>query len=455
MPTLFSEYLSCGRSLMVPVKARIFRSVNDEWEEICMGMIFRIEKDCIFIEDDGTGKCFEMSLGKKQCERSEKNIVIVYNDLEEHAVCFETEDIRDDFVEFMEKDVLSKDGMSTEGRMTFEKESNLFSNLLRISRYMDGSVFGRMLESRDGVLNLLRMEDFHLFRMLLENKEKVFELFGVVLNSKINKVTPHGFYREIIAKNLDESTARTYENFLIMINKQELTRNESKVTEMSDEEIRSFLKRCGSNVCRVGNIDVYLERIYRDNNYFCETFYYLCFIFRERMSEVVDLGHILCRTRNLIGEKTFDDGLLYVLEGLYILLDECKPEKLDMFYMEVSGLFDNLECHPDLQNFLIYLLINHGFRARELLVNTGLMERIFISGCESNMSSVFISKVLLQIVSCSSRFIHRYFIKNDLFRGVVRMYNQRKEDAAYSIFLQAFTQADGDMKIYLDRYIQN
>lgn len=438
---------------MVPIKARVFRSMNDEWQEICMGMIFCIEKDCIFIEDDGTGKCFEMSLGRKQCERSERNVVIVYNDLEEHAVCFETEDIRDDFVEFMEEDILSKDGISTEeGRMTFEKESNLFSSLLRISRYMNGSVFGRMLESRDGVISLLRMEDFHLFRMLLENGEKVFELFGVVLN---NKITPYGFYREIIAKNLDESTVRMYENFLIMMNKQELTRSESKVTEMSDEEIISFLKRCGSNVCRVGNIETYLERIYRDNDYFSETFYYLCFIFRERMSEVIDLRYILCRTRNLIGEKTFDDDLLYILEGLYILLDTCKPEKLDTFYMEISGLFDNLEHHPDLQNLLMYLLVNHGFRARELLVNTGLMERIFISGCGNNISSVFISKVLLQIVSCSSRFIHRYFIKNDLFRGVMGMYNQRKEDAAYSIFLQAFTQADGDMKAYLDRYVQN
>ncbi|WEL39285.1 hypothetical protein PFJ87_08g01500 [Encephalitozoon hellem] len=435
---------------MIPVRARVFRNVNDEWEEMCMGIVFRIENGCIFIEDDGTGKCFEILLSEKQCGKSERHVAIVYDDIEEYAVCFETEKIRDDFVEFVERDILGKDGMGIEEAS--ERGAGVFSSLLRTSKYMDASVFGKMLESRDGVLDLLRMESFHLFRMLLESGEKVFELFGVSFS---NKITPYGFYREVVAKNLDEDTARVYEGFLVMMSKQELTRNESKVAEMSDEEIRDFLKKCGGSSCKVGNVEAYLERIYRDNEYFFETFYYLCFIFREKMSEAIDFVRILYKTKSLIGEKSFDDGLLYVIEGLYVLLDVCKPEKLDMFYMEVSGLFDSLESHPDLQNLLLYLLANHGFRTRELLVNTGLMERIFASRHKNSMSPVFISKVLLQIVSCGSRFIHKYFIRNDLFRNVAGMYRQRQRDAAYSIFLQAFTEANGDMKTYLDKYAQS
>ncbi|UYI27061.1 hypothetical protein J0A71_04g09110 [Encephalitozoon cuniculi] len=438
---------------MIPVRVRVFKGTNDKWEDMCMGMVFRIRRGSIFIEDDVSGRPFEISFEEKQCGKSKENVVIVYNDLEEHAICFEAEEIRDEFLEFVEKDLWSQSDLDVREECTASgRETNLFASLFRISRYMDASIFGRMLESRDGVLQLLRMENFHLFRMLLENGERVFRLFGVA--SK-NKITPHGFYAEIIARNLDGPAVRTYEDFLIAMGKQELARSESKVAGMSNEEIRDFLRKCGSSSYKVGRVEMYLERIYKDDVYFFEMFYYLCLIFKERMSEAVDIGYIVCRIRGLTNEKYFSDDFLYALEGLYILLDVCKPEQLDVFYMEISSLFDNLEWYPDLQNFLVYLFGNHGFRTREFLINTGLMKRIFLSGCGGGMGEVFLSKMLLQVVSCGSRFMHRYFIKNDLFRNIAEMYRGRRKDAVYSIFLQACSHADSDMKTYLDRHLQN
>ncbi|ADM12060.1 uncharacterized protein Eint_081280 [Encephalitozoon intestinalis ATCC 50506] len=440
---------------MALIKARIFKNVKDEWEDLCTGTILYIAKNCIFVEDDRSERCIEISLCQKHCGRSEKNVAIVYDDFEEYAICFEGEEIRDSFAEFMEKTFWSLEELDRERECTsFGKEVNLFAELLGIGKYADNSVFEKMLESRDGVLELLKMESLHLFKMLLKNGEKVFELFEVPSKSR---VTPYGFYREIIEKNLGGSTARTFEDFLIIINRQELARSESKITEMSDEEIRDLLKRCSGNGYKIGSVETYLERIHRpkENIYLFETFYYLCFIFREKMSEAVDFKYILSKIKDLVSRKPLDDSLLYALEGLYILLDVCKSEKLDTFYTEVFNLLGIMEHHPDFQNLLLYLLNNHGFRAREFLINTGLMKKIFLSDHRDGVNEVFVSKVLLHTVSCSSRFTHRYFIRNDLFKNVARMYKKREKDAVYSIFLQAYSKADGDMKIYLDRYMQN
>lgn len=425
---------------MAPVRVRVFRSEDGEWRDLCTGTISCICGDKVLV-DDASGRCFEVPLGREQHRGSEKTVAIIDTDVEEYAVCFEAGDARDEFLEFLAKRPDSLDvGVGKD-------DVNIFAHLAKVGRCMESSVFSEMVRSKDGVVQLLEMESFHLFKMLLQSSKQVFEVLGIPWQAK---VSPYAFYTEVIAKSLGRAGAAAYERFLVMLSKQELARGESNVAEMSDEEVRDFLRRCGSNNHKVGHARMYLERIYRDNEHFSQTFYYLCLVLKECMADAVDLTCIMDKIKTLA--RAPGDDLLYALEGLYILLGTCSPEKLNTFYMELSGLFDDVEHNPDLQRFLLHLLGAHGFRAREFVINTGLLRRVFLLGCRNRANDVFISKMLLQVVS-GPRIMHRYFMENDLMRAIAEMYMGRRRDAAYSIFLQAVAEVGQDMRAYFDRYL--
>lgn len=430
---------------MILVRIKVFKNTGDSWVDQCTGIVSQIHGDMVVVEDEMCGDEVHLPLCGRQCYKSEDTALIVHADDEEYAVCFETEDMRDRFIEFVE---LSDRCGGLQDTGCSGGEENYFVVLARTSRYMEESVFEEMMCRKEDVLRLLGLRSFHMFKRLLRNSERIFRLFGIPFKGQI---APQTFYMELMSRETDEETTGVYERFLIILNRQELMRREAKVHEMSDEEVKNFLKRCCSSFCKVGGIEMYVDRIHGDNEHFPETFYYLCQIFKGKASRAVDPKVILNKIQTLLTQDSTGDEVLYILEGLYTLLDSCEGEWLDIFYMGLSGLFDDIEYHPDMQRLLQHLFSTNDFRTREFLINTGLLRKIFELDPPDARVEMFMAKMLRLVSSCGNRYMHSYFIKHDLLRNTVHIYRNRSKDATYSILLQAFSQADGELKRYFDR----
>lgn len=423
---------------MILTRIKIFKNVGGDWMDECTGVISRLHRDAMSVEDDVSGSVAVLPLADKAYRKSEEIIVIVHDESEEHAICFETEDVRDAFFEFL---VLGDDV-----REAGEMERNRFVLLARASRWMEDSVFGEVLESRDKVLDALNTGNFHLFRMLVESRERIFSLFEIPFR---DRVLPHTFYTEFVAKRVDEELLETYERFLAVMNRQILTKRETEVCTMSDVEMRDFLKRCCSNGHRPGDAEKYLDRMHADSELFPETFYYLCQMFKTKMAEAVDFRTVLKRARDLVP----DTDALYLLEGMCTILDACSVEMLDAFYSELLGFFDDVEHQPDLQRLLLALFSAYNFRVREFLISTGLLKRIFAAEHTDARAELFVAKMFCRVVAHGAGPMHAYFVRNNLLRGVAEMYRGRSKDAVYSALLQAFSQAEGDLKRLLDAHM--
>lgn len=442
---------------MLLTRIKIFKNINGEWIDQCTGAISHIKKDVVVVEDDASSSQIRLSVHGKSYYKSEEVIVIIYDDNEEHAICFETEDIRDSFFEYLElKDIAvlsSLDIEDMDGNCEVEVNSldptirnNHFFSLAKISKYAEDVVFEEMLGSKDGVVSLLNMGNFHLFKRLLENSKKIFALFGIPFGERI---MPQMFYVELITKEVDEELLRLYEKFLIVLNKQELAKKEAKISGMSDNEMKDFLKKCYNGCYKIGDVEVYLNRIYTENRHFPEMFYYLCQLFKAKIASTLDFRFVLNGIRNLLNSESNREEALYVFEGLYTLLGICEGETLDVFYAELEGFFDDVEYHPDMQRFLLYLFSNHTFRIREFLLNTGLLMRILKISPRDAKTEMFMAKIFYQIVSCGCKYMHLYCIKNDLLKNTIGIYKNRNNDAVYSIFLQALSKINGELEKYV------
>jgi hypothetical protein len=143
---------------------------------------------------------------------------------------------------------------------------------------------------------------------------------------------------------------------------------------------------------------------------------------------------------------------MYILEGLYILVEECTEERLNELYMSLDGIFDDIEYIHDLQSFLLYLTTTNDFRIRELLINTGLLCRIFSIKHPSTETQLFMAKMLAYVVCSGSTLLQRHFTSNDLLKEGIRFYRDRRKDAVFSAFSFAFERAKGTIREYMEEY---
>ncbi|TBU18042.1 hypothetical protein CWI42_091280 [Ordospora colligata] len=443
----------------------IFENDGGQWKEVCAGMILRIHKGSIFIEEMSSNEGMWVELFGKTYRKSEENIIHIFNEDDEHALCFETEKIRNEFYEFLNRiDVNAEDEQSGIcGDEEGSKENmddklnahgnNWFDELKRASMYMESEIFKQTIRNKQGIIELVEYSSLYLFRMLIEHGKDVFETFGA---PQCSSISPYLFYKTIIAGNFCEELAREYESFVHILDKKEIASRNPKIADMPLSDVVELLKACCTRRCKVGSLEVYLNRMYMEKGSTSEMFYYICYLFRSQAAEKIDFTYVFQSINALIELDPHGDPLLYIFEGLYIILELCSAERLDVFFIESSEMFKNTDLvhYEEIQKFMLYLFSRYGFRARELFISTGSLKKVFSLSFLDTHNRIFICKMLNQVVS-SNKIMHAYFIKNDLLRNASLTTANVSNDAAHSILRNALSKASSELKQYFDECIMH
>ncbi|KAH9410921.1 hypothetical protein HK407_09g15160 [Ordospora pajunii] len=438
----------------------VLENDGGQWNEMCVGMALRIHKGSIFVEDINSSEGMWVDLCGKAYTKFEENVVHVFNEDAEHALCFETEKIRNEFYEFLSgMDVSAEDEQS--GRSGSKENidcknaqsENWFAKLKKASMYMENDIFEQAIRSKQGIAQLVECRSLYLFRMLVEHGNTVFEVLGVPL---CDSMSPYLFYKIVIAGNFCVELARVYESFVRILDRKEMASRNPKVAELPLSDVVELLKMCCSRRCKFGSLEAYLSRMYIEKEDTSEMFYYICYLFRNQAAEKIDFVYVFQRIDMLVALNPHGDQLLYLFEGLYIMLELCSAERLDMFFIESSVMFKNtdLVCNEEIQKFMLYLFSRYGFRARELFISTGILKKAFSFNFLDIQNRIFISKMLNQVAS-SNKTIHTYFIKNDLLRNASLATTNIPTDAACSIFRNTLSKASGELKKYIDAFIMH